>query len=49
MRKMWGKGFEPLNSLRDWILSPAHLTRLCYPHMYILISKYEKCLLIYKS
>lgn len=23
-------GFEPTNPLRDRILSPAHLTRLCY-------------------
>ena len=26
-----GMGFEPTNSLRDRILSPAQLTRLCYP------------------
>ena len=40
LKEMRGKGFEPLNSLRDRIsqftfldvlLSPAHLTRLCYP------------------
>jgi hypothetical protein len=46
LEKMWGKGFEPSNPLRDRILSPAHLAELCHPHIRKVTLNKKKALFI---